>query len=281
MENRKNIVIVEPFIWLIIGTLITLFAYGEDFLNFTISSIESIHALILLSCFGFFPFFFELLTGKYPFELLRSIIFPSREQHENSSNELNNNEDADICNRYIKYYGKTANLLLNKSNKYIAIGYFLALSGVLVFILLTGQMNISNEINYKLDSLKEINILNYVVYLITINLPRFGVLFFIEYIAIFFLQQYRVLLEEFRYYKLIECNLIQYQIIIRFINEYENTPEIIDKFIKYIDSHSIMIPNITGSHKIKTEKLVYDDLDLLSKVTSLIQAVKSNGKATD
>lgn len=281
MENRKNIVFVEPFIWLIFGTLITLFIYGKDFFDFTISSIESIHSLILLSSVSFFPFLFELLTGKYPFELIRTLIIPSREQHGSSSQESNNNEDTDICNRYIQHYGGTANLLLSKSNKYIAIGYFLALTGVLVFILLTGQMNIPNEINYKLDSLKEINIWDCVIYLIIINLPRFGVLFFIEYIAIFFLKQYRVLLEEFRYYKLIECNLIQYKIIINFINEYKETPEIIDKFIKYIDSHSIMVPGITGSHKIKTEKLVYDDLDLLSKVTSLIQAVKSNGKTTE
>lgn len=281
MENRKNIVVVEPFIWLIFGTIFTLFIYGEDFFNFTISSIESIHALILLSCISFFPFLFELLTGKYPFELIRSLIIPSREQHESSSQESNDNEDTNICNIYIKHYRKTANLLLNKSNKYIVIGYFIALSGVLVFILLTGQMNTSNETNYKLDSLKGINIWDCVIYLITINLPRFGVLFFIEYIAIFFLKQYRVLLEEFRYYKLIECNMIQYQIIIKFIDEYKNTPEIIDKFIKYIDSHSIIVPGITGSHKIKTEKLVYDDLDLLSKVTSLVQAVKSKEKASD
>lgn len=62
-------------------------------------------------------------------------------------------------------------------------------------------------------------------------------------------------------------------------------------YIKKIDHYINEIKNIdliyvqkiiTRLYSLKQLlKLVYDDLDLLSKVTSLIQAVKSNGKATD
>lgn len=112
-------------------------------------------------------------------------------------------------------------------------------------------------------------------------LPRFGVLFFIEYIAFFFLKQYRILMEEYRYYEAIKRERQDILSVYLLVKEYNDKPEIQKTIIDYIDKHSAKVPYITGSHKIKTEKLVYDDLDLLSKVTSLIQAVKSNGKATD
>lgn len=280
MEDRRNFVAFESMVWLIIGTLITLLFYGNDFFNFTITSIESIHSLILFSSICFFPFFFELIVGKLPFELLRSIINPSKEKIDNPPQEANN-ENYNVCDIYIKHYAKVAGALLNKSNKYIFLGYILALSGIIIFILLTGQMNVSHEDSLKHDTLKNVNIWNYVIYLITINLPRFGVLFFIEYIAIFFLKQYRILLEEFRYYKLIECNLIQYKIVMKFIEEHKTSPEIIDKFICYIDSHSIFVPQITGSHKIKTEKMLNEDMDFISKLTTLIQTIKTPDKAKE
>lgn len=112
-------------------------------------------------------------------------------------------------------------------------------------------------------------------------LPRFGVLFFIEYIAFFFLKQYRILMEGYRYYEAIKRERQDILSVYLLIKEYDNNPEIQKTIIDYIDKHSAKVPYITGSHKIKTEKLVYDDLDLLSKVTSLVQAVKSKEKASD
>jgi hypothetical protein len=100
MEDRRNLVAFESMIWLIIGTLITLLFYGNDFFNFTITSIESIHSLILFSSICFFPFFFELIAGKLPFELLRSIINPSKEKIDNPPQEANNEND-NVCDIYI------------------------------------------------------------------------------------------------------------------------------------------------------------------------------------
>lgn len=88
-------------------------------------------------------------------------------------------------------------------------------------------------------------------------------------------------MEGYRYYEAIKRERQDILSVYLLIKEYDNNPEIQKTIIDYIDKHSAKVPYITGSHKIKTEKLVYDDLDLLSKVTSLVQAVKSKEKASD
>lgn len=161
---------------------------------------------------------------------------------------------------------KNAERLFSRSGNCLLVGCAISILGVFVFYLL--NMQTSQETEDLTSRLLQI-------------LPRFGVLFFIEYIAFFFLKQYRILMEEYRYYEAIKRERQDILSVYLLVKEYNNKPEIQRTIIDYIDKHSAKVPYITGSHKIKSEKLIYDDLDLLSKVTSLIQAVKSNGKATD
>lgn len=109
-------------------------------------------------------------------------------------------------------------------------------------------------------------------------LPRFGILFFIEYIAFFFLKQYRILMEEYRYYESIKRQRQDVLSVYLLIQEYNDNPEILNIIIDYIDRNSTNVPIITGSDKVKTERIVNDDFDLISKITSMIQAIKSNNK---
>ena len=161
---------------------------------------------------------------------------------------------------------KNAEKLFSRSNNCLLVGCVISILGVFVFYLL--NMQASQEATDLTSRLLQI-------------LPRFGILFFIEYIAFFFLKQYRILMEEYRYYEAIKRERQDILSVYLLVKEYNDKPEIQKTIIDYIDKHSAKVPHITGSHKTKTEKLVYDDLDLLSKVTSLVQAVKSNGKATD
>lgn len=161
---------------------------------------------------------------------------------------------------------KNAEKLFSRSSNCLLVGCVISILGVFVFYLL--NMQASQEATDLTSRLLQI-------------LPRFGILFFIEYIAFFFLKQYRILMEEYRYYEAIKRERQDILSVYLLIKEYNDKPEIQKTIIDYIDKHSAKVPYITGSHKIKTEKLVYDDLDLLSKVTSLVQAVKSNGKPTD
>ena len=161
---------------------------------------------------------------------------------------------------------KNAEKLFSRSNNCLLVGCVISILGVFVFYLL--NMQASQEATDLTSRLLQI-------------LPRFGILFFIEYIAFFFLKQYRILMEEYRYYEAIKRERQDILSVYLFIKEFNDKPEIQKTIIDYIDKHSAKVPYITGSHKIKTEKLVYDDLYLLSKVTSLVQAVKSKEKASD
>lgn len=82
-----------------------------------------------------------------------------------------------------------ADRLLSRSNTCLVVGCIISILGVFVFYLLNlGTEYNSLEISQQLFTL----------------LPRFGILFFIEYVAFFFLKQYRILMEEYRYYEAIK-----------------------------------------------------------------------------
>lgn len=212
-----------------------------------------------------------ILGSEDTTRILQSLLTKLREQEAQSitmkipDSEPKQPVEKQLINN-ISESKKNAERLFSRSGNCLLVGCVISILGVFVFYLL--NMQASQEATDLTSRLLQI-------------LPRFGVLFFIEYIAFFFLKQYRILMEEYRYYEAIKRERQDILSVYLLIKEYNDKPEIQKTIIDYIDKHSAKVPYITGSHKIKTEKLVYDDLDLLSKVTSLIQAVKSNGKATD
>lgn len=203
---------------------------------------------------------------------LQSLLIKLEEQNKQSittdkpNTELKQSDVEKQLINNISESKKNAERLFSRSSNCLLVGCVISILGVFAFYLL--NMQASQEATDLTSRLLQI-------------LPRFGVLFFIEYIAFFFLKQYRILMEEYRYYEAIKRERQDILSVYLLIKEYDNNPEIQKTIIDYIDKHSAKVPYITGSHKIKTEKLVYDDLDLLSKVTSLVQAVKSKEKASD
>lgn len=237
--------------------------------SFNIAQVITV-ILVLFTLFALSKNF--ILDTEDSTHTLQSLLIKLEEQNKQSiTTDKPNTElkQSDVEKQFINNISeskKNAERLFSRSSNCLLVGCVISILGVFVFYLL--NMQASQEATDLTSRLLQI-------------LPRFGVLFFIEYIAFFFLKQYRILMEEYRYYEAIKRERQDILSVYLLIKEYNDKPEIQKTIIDYIDKHSAKVPYITGSHKIKTEKLVYDDLDLLSKVTSLVQAVKSNGKATD
>lgn len=273
--NKKRISflgLVEMYIWILMGVVsYYIFVPKSPSNNITYLSITIILSFLI-------PFLFKLIFSRFPLEYLREKYL----KHGNSldgdffrfliyDKELNTQKI--LINNIIE--SKTnADRLFSQSRTYLFVGCVISILGVVIFFFLNNYaFKISDEPTFSISDFIGIKLIEY--------LPRFGILFFIEYIAFFFLKQYRILMEEYRYYEAIKRERQDILSVYLLIKEYNDKPEIQKTIIDYIDKHSAKVPYITGSHKIKTEKLIYDDLDLLSKVTSLVQAVKSNGKPTD
>lgn len=159
-----------------------------------------------------------------------------------------------------------ADRLLSRSNSCLVVGCIISILGVFVFYLLNlGTEYNSLEISQQLFTL----------------LPRFGILFFIEYVAFFFLKQYRILMEEYRYYEAIKRDRQNLLSIYYLVDKYKDEKDILELMNVYIDKHSAEIPKYSGDNRIKMEKSLNEDMDLISKIIKMIQVIKSTDKSKE
>lgn len=147
-----------------------------------------IAALILL------PIIYFSIYGVFPTQALRNSIRKKQKVIDADFNVNGGNLSADekVIN-YIETLVENSRLLaesiFGRASLYLFIGLFIAISGLMFFYITTISSSTkitSNTLNYS--------------YLVSM-LPKFGILFFIEFLAFFFLKQYRTLMDEFRYYE--------------------------------------------------------------------------------
>lgn len=267
---------VEIYTWLVAGIVISFsiwgFNFDDDSILFKITSFSL--------GFVFFPLVFKLVFSKLPIEYIRFKFLVDKSKLPNIVIDAMIDPDYDLKSRMFLAHNvqeckMNSERLFSQSRIYLLFGCFIALGGVVVFFYLGngsvwGKYLDEIMLNNKFSSVLGLKIMEY--------LPRFGILFFIEYIAFFFLKQYRILMEEYRYYESIKRQRQDVLSLYLLIQEYSNNPEILNIIVDYIDRHSTNVPKMTSSDKIKAEKIVNADFDLISKITSMIQAIKSSNK---
>lgn len=150
----------------------------------------------------FFPIIFYLIFAKIPFEFIRDIKHVMRSDYSLSASELkekpkenkeeqeypiNSKLDSSVNEllRYSKNSRQFAEDLYTRSGVYLLVGVGVAVSGLFFFY-------------YQTPEFSEVQSLTYLLLLLA---PKFGILFFIELVAFFFLKQYRSAMDEFRYYE--------------------------------------------------------------------------------
>lgn len=159
-----------------------------------------------------------------------------------------------------------AERLFKRSSYSLIIGGGIAISGVLIFYFL----NLNTDYNQFADLLHFLGLI-----------PRFGILFFIEYVAFFFLKQYRVLMEEYRYYEAIKRDRQNLLSLYYLIDKYKDEKDILELINTYFDKHAAEIPRYSGDNRVKMEKTLNEDMDLISKIIKMIQVIKSTDKSKE
>jgi len=108
-------------------------------------------------------------------------------------------------------------------------------------------------------------------------IPRFGALFFVEFIAFFFLKQYRIMLEEYRYYEAVKRRRQDALGALDIIEKYQDKPEVLKLALTVITDESYL-PRLTKddtTQLIETHKLLNQETDFIGKLGDLIKTLKS------
>lgn len=158
----------------------------EHQISISLSVVIIIIPLVYTSIYGITPFEKIKQNAKNKendFADKRKLGLSEKNQDRVSSEE---NDPIYYVEELVVNSTKLANNIYGRASLYLFIGVIMSLLGLLFFYLNTDYYNFDvNNIN---------------VLLLTL-LPKFGVLFFLELVAFFFLKQYRISMDEFRYYE--------------------------------------------------------------------------------
>lgn len=266
-KKKSNVYnrLLETYLWLIISMLIFFPAIYSYFRSGEFYLLEFYNQFLLGVLFFILPTLFKLIFGKLPIEYLRS----KREQnqdiriegdknivhiHQDAKNELKNY--LEIC---IEESKSISERIFTRSGVYLLVGCLIAFTGVAIFYSPIFEKSKATDITQRL--------LDY--------LPRFGSLFFIEFVAFFFLKQYRIMLEEYRYYEAIKRNRQDNFNFIDLIDKYMKSPDVLKIVVDKMTQNNISkMTNGETTEILETQKIVNQDLDLFAKVSEMIKTIK-------
>lgn len=260
---------LELYLWVFLSILIifpALYYSIKDgiYQNFIM---DFYNQFLLVALLLLIPILFKLIFGKLPLEYLRS----KRESGHEIKIQDNKNINVVIEQSKIENIVEDYNLLCineskaiaekiyTRSGVYLLVGCLIAFIGLAIFYSPIFPKSNSTEIAQRL--------LDY--------LPRFGALFFVEFIAFFFLKQYRIMLEEYRYYEAIKRKRQDNLNLSELINTYKDNVDLLKLL-----SENFTQPVITKLSKgetteiLETQKIVNQDLDIFAKLTELVKELK-------
>lgn len=220
--------IAEMFFWILIAFLFSLPILSDFFWYGSIQS-ETIYGNSSQLVYSFIlvvgPVVFGFVYGDLPLNFLKNKRSRAEiinlqgqvgEQNAETKREFDNGVESSELNdlyveprtvsksldassetvvEYIRYMMLTSTQLANRMLRNASLYLF---SGVLIAIVGLGFFYTQT-----LNSVSSSGLLNTVSFSSTMIalIPKFGILFFIEFIAFFFLKQYRTSMDEFRYYE--------------------------------------------------------------------------------
>lgn len=268
-EKHKARRMLELNVWLMIGVLVSFFSVWSSSFS---SLFEIFNNFYLLALFLVLPIIFKLIFDKLPFEFLRDKSKISDVNGENENGLIENieqNSDFEFYGKFkfeienIKESRQIAEKIFNRSGVYLLVGCIIAFSGILLFYSPYFQ-----TVKVPTNDIYE-RVLN--------DLPRFGSLFFIELVAFFFLKQYRIMLEEYRFYESIKRQRQDNLTFLKLVEKYETNENILNLLLeknKFQRQDKLLDGETTEI--LETQKLVNQDLDLILKLNELIKTSKSS-----
>lgn len=226
-----------------------------------------------------FPILFYQIFSEYPFKSIGISIKRNRERlrylaEQEIKDELRvetkteNEVKVSVDDKSIEYLenlvwesSRLSTKIYNRSGVYLMIGSMIALAGIGYFSY--KGFEIQGDIEY--------------LHLLFVFLPRFGALFFIEFIAFFFLKQYRITMDDFKYYDSIkrqrEGNVLKLRLYLENGEiEKDDLKNIISSFDFEINPTKLADNETTES--LESRKFTNEEIAVFDKIVDNIAKVK-------
>lgn len=271
----------EIFLWILLAFMY-LYRIGNELLLGNFSNIYyDLHVdLILGTILLLVPFLFYKIFGNFPLHYIKEkidnkqqsiqiigdsakVVFNDRLKT-SSAKEANSEE-------YLQLLAFESRLLsekiLSRSGAYLIIGCLIGLIGIIFFSFIQIEIPINDKDNY-------------FYYILLTFLPKFGVLFFVEFVAFFFLKQYRITMDEFRYFESIQRYRESDLAIIKLIKEkgdFEkvNFKDFIEKFSFFITPGKLSKDETTDLLESIKQSNTETNLNIINKLIEFITKNKS------
>lgn len=277
---------MEMYLWMIASMVVAGGIFfdilGRRAPPLEVISVRYVEFLLAFVVF-FFPLVFRLIFGALPLESIRrkraqhQLEAPTQPSASASSIEIREAEirvlsdamSADElasspATKLFAYYAATSRRLsqsiYSRAGVYLMVGVFVAFSGLAFFYSQTAQLApITGEGTPLLISLA----------------PKFGILFFIEFVAFFFLRQYRSAMDEFRYYEAIKRNREETLALIRIAVDSgkEFDPIELVKNESFFSKAGVLDKG-QSTEIIESRKLEKNEIELLEKVLDVVSRSK-------
>jgi len=282
VEKRSGLRrLLEIYFWIILGFMVSgrfwfdLIYYVGDVRSFDIVERRYVDALFGLTVF-IFPFLYNLIFGSLPLESIRNKREEGRKIRERPGLIMHGSSDgrkfenslddlvtqATIAESSENYFAhlvigsrKLARSLYSRAGVYMIIGVLIAFSGLGFFYILTSA---------ELSQVEPTNLLIALA-------PKFGILFFIEFIALFFLRQYRSAMDEFRYYESLQRSREETLAVMKMLSESENAADVFDMINKagFRSTYEKLEEGET-TDLIESKKLNKDEAEIFRKLVDVI-----------
>lgn len=174
---------------------------------------------------------------------------------ENGSQENNliTKKSVELLDYYAAASRDLSSKLFSRAGVYLLVGLIVAFTGLGFFYTQTIVFNQPEDYQaiYKL-------------------IPNIGILFFIEFIAFFFLRQYRSAMDEFRYYEAIKRKREEIYVLVKYANEEGKSIDPLEFIKNDFFSKSPILHQGETTEIIESKKLEKSEIELLEKIISVI-----------
>lgn len=262
--------------------------YFEDLTFFYYDMLGAIFVLL-------FPILFSQIFSRLPFEHFRyknamnTINYESIKTVNNDSITMEEKEvfekqvlGTDSSTVQMQKLAKSSKEisegLYTRSGVYLFIGVIIAFSGLAFFYIETAKSSVLTNITQSKTAIeKPVQPVTPDSEVVTTQssllqmAPKFGMLFFIEMVAFFFLRQYKEAMDEYRYYESIKRKREENLVIIMLNQETENKmelSELLSSISLYSDKKNLASGETTEI--LESKKLDSKEIALLEKVISAV-----------
>lgn len=207
--------------------------------------------ILVAAAIFLFPIVFNIIFKAPPLIYLRRKINIS--DREDVTLTMGENDTEETFELKIQAHDSKliADKIFNRSGVYLISGTAISFVGLIFFYIQTKEFQLTDS-----------TIIQYI--------PNFGILFFIEFIAFFFLRLYRSTINDYRYFEEIKRRREEFYSTLRILISRGDTsmiPEIINSRANWKPG---ILEDGQTTETLEAKKLEKDEIDLLEKIVSLL-----------